>query len=102
MEKQIKLNGYNNAGDIIWSPNQDLLVLSVSNGESWEELRVSLALVNLQNNSLTILYDNQELILRPKEWLDGDEIIVSNDDNYYVYNLMTKELREFENPSSTP
>lgn len=101
-EKELSLNDYDNAGRFIWAPDQTQIVFSVSKGSDWTDWNVSLALGNLQDLSSTIIYDNQQQSLRPEKWLNDSEIVVSSNENFYIFNLITKELRPFINPSSTP
>lgn len=98
LEKKIPLDGYDSAGHILWSPDQEYLVFSISTGTDWTDWHVSLALANLQGLSTKILY-NEQRVLNPKEWLNRNEILVSIDENFYVFNLTTKKLRDFVKPT---
>lgn len=101
-EKELSLNDYDNAGRFIWAPDQTQIVFSISKGSDWTDWNVSLALANLQDLSSTIIYDNQQQSLRPEKWLNNTEIVVSSNENFYIFNLITKELRPFVTPTSTP
>lgn len=101
-EKQIPLNGYDSAGHILWSPDQDSIVFSVSTGDDWTNWHISLVSVNLKNLSSTIIYDNEKQALRPREWLNQNEILVSSGENFYILDIKTKKLKDFVQPTPTP
>ncbi len=92
-ENSIFFEKYTHAGRILWSPKQDYLVLSASNGTNSSNTLRFFELIELDSLTTTnILRDiNQALI--PITWLNHHTILVEEYGGHYYYlDIISKEL----------
>lgn len=92
-ENSIFFDKYTHAGRILWSPKQDYLVLSASNGTNSSNTLNFFELIELDSmKTTTILRDiNQALI--PLTWINHHTILVEEYGGpFYYLDLISKEL----------
>jgi hypothetical protein len=93
---------YNQAGDILWSPNMSKLVLGQAfidpNEPGSDVLETkpsifSVGLIDLTDNSRQLVISDNSLFTRPVKWLDENRIeLLDEDANYWIYNLTDQTL----------
>lgn len=89
----IELIDYSFAGNMIWSPSQEKIILSVGTGNDWDNFQTWILLVNLTDGSQTVIYSDQQYTIRSKEWINNDTILVESDTQLMYFNLMNKSLK---------
>jgi hypothetical protein len=85
-EESIFFDKYSDAGNILWSPKQDYLLLDTDPIGFFELVKLDL----LTTKSIPV---NQNQILDPLEWLNNHTILVKEYGGYYFYlDIITTEL----------
>lgn len=101
-ERRLWLKGYLSAGNILWSSNQNQLVLALVTGDDWDSKRIGLAQVNVNGLSYTMLIQDEERVLIPVAWIADNEMLLRErgGDVFFLFDLNTKQIQN--GPTVTP
>lgn len=92
-EKSIFFDEYTDAGDILWSPKQDYLVLAASNGTDWSNTISFIELVELDSLTTKNILRNMKPVIIPLMWLNNHMIFVKEfGGRYFHLDIMSEEL----------
>lgn len=95
-ESKLLLKEYTVAGSILWSPNQDRLVLALAKGTDWENTIFTIMEVNIATFQTTTIIQNHKPGLDPVEWVTENEIKIQergDSQNLMLVNLVTKNIQ---------
>ncbi len=96
--KSIVLNPqYNQAGELIWSPDKSKIAAAqaIVDYEGSKPDLFSVAIIDLENQSLRIIIQDNPLEMTPKIWLDENTIeLVDMESKTWVFDLSTNILLE--------
>jgi hypothetical protein len=95
---------YNEAGDILWSPDMSKIVLgqafidpNVLNSDviKTKPSTFSIVLINLADNSRQVVISDNSTFTSPEKWLDENRIELFNEDwRYWIFNVTDQTLVE--------
>ncbi len=95
---------YNEAGDILWSPDMSKLVLGQAfvdpNAPNSDVIKTkpstfSIVLINLADNSRQVVISDNSTFTSPERWLDENRIELFNEDwRYWIFNVTDQTLVE--------
>jgi Tol biopolymer transport system component len=86
-EKSTLFEGYSSAGSILWSPQQDQLVLAVTKGTNWSDTLCSIELVELDSLTSRTLVKDKDLdwVYDPVLWNNNHTILLKERGGPYLY-----------------
>lgn len=86
-EKSMLFEGYSSAGSILWSPQQDQLVLAVTKGTNWSDTLCSIELVELDSLTSRTLVKDKDLdwVYDPVLWNNNHTILLKERGGPYLY-----------------
>ena len=94
---------YNEAGNVIWSPDKSRIIFSARSGENCENLVYYLVMMNLDNLKQTILLEGPTFDYYPIDWTEENNILLDLGAlGYGSLNLATKEITPYLTPTPTP
>jgi hypothetical protein len=94
---------YSQAGTITWAPDSSKLLFQVAEGDSWETVSFSLALVSLTDSSYIEFLQNEAPRLKLIEWLDLHTVLLEDwDQNSWILDISTGILTSLPTPTSSP
>jgi len=94
-EKSLYFKGYSNAGSIVWSSQENQLVLAVTKGTNWSDTLCSIALVKLDSLTTSIIVEDKDLdwVYDPVLWINNHTILLKERGGPYLYlDMTTKKL----------
>lgn len=92
-EKSLLLKGYSDAGSIIWSPQQDQLVIAVANGTNWSNVSSSIEIINVDSLTTKTLIKDEDWIFDPIMWTNNHTILLKERGGPYQYlNITTEKI----------
>lgn len=90
-EKSLRLKGYSDAGSIIWSPQQDKLVIAVSKGTDWSNALSSIELIYIDSLTTKTLIKDKDWIFDPIMWTNNHTVLLKERGGPYQYLDITTE-----------
>jgi Tol biopolymer transport system component len=94
---------YSQAGTITWAPDSRKLLFQEAEGDSWETVSYSLALVSLSDSSFIEFLQNEVPLLKTIEWLDLYTVFLEDwDQNSWTLDTSTGTLTSLPTPTSSP
>lgn len=92
-ENSLIFEQYSNAGKIIWSPNQDFLIIAATSGDKWSNTLSFLELIEVETLESKNILKNITPIIDPLTWVNNHTILVQErNSNYFYFDIMNKEL----------
>ena len=100
-EISLALKGFSDAGSILWSPNQDQLVLGLSKGDNWEDTIFFIGTVDISSLTLSVHVQDSETGIDPIKWVNNNEILIQErGESTLLLNLKSNDLQIM--PTITP
>jgi hypothetical protein len=102
-ERSVLLKGYSNAGSILWSPNQDELVLTLTKGDDWSNTLFSAARISFPALTLKVLIKDRDGGFDTVAWVSDHEVLLNvrgEENSFLTLNLLTGQLKV--EPTMTP
>ncbi len=90
-ERSLSFKEYSNAGSIIWSPQQDQIVLAVTKGTNWSNTLCSIELVEVDSLTSRTLVKDEDLVFDPIVWINKHTILLKERGGRYLYLDITTE-----------
>ena len=84
-EKSIFLGQYSNAGSIVWSPNQDYLVLATTIENDSSNISGYVKLIEVDKLTSKTIAENEDWFFDPLVWLNSHTILIRERGGYYFY-----------------
>lgn len=102
-EKSLFFDEYSGAGSILWSPQQDRLVLAFTKGTNWSSTLAAIGIIDVDNLTSKVLIQDEERILDPVEWKNSSTILVKKRGGDFFYlDITTRKLDVAPTATSFP
>jgi hypothetical protein len=102
-ESILLFNQYVDAGSIIWSPEQNYLVLAASTGTNWSNTSGFIELIEVNTLKSRTLAKNQAWVSDPLAWINNHTILVKERGGDYFYlDTTTEQLSPAPNLMTFP
>lgn len=94
---------YNQAGDLLWSPDNKKVIFTAFQGDGCENTTYFLILLDLANNDQTVFLENTVATYYPSQWIDTNHILVSGgiENIYFVVDISTRKTTPYLTPTPT-
>jgi hypothetical protein len=92
---------FDEAGDVVWSPDKSRIVFSARAGEDCENMVNYLVMMNMEDQSQTVLRESTTDFYTPVEWMEENKILLSlgYGVGYGVLDLTTDEIAPYLTPT---
>jgi len=92
-ENSLDFDQYSDAGSIIWSPEQDYLVLAASKGTNWSNTLGFVEIIEVDTLTPRTVVENKNGVFDPVVWLNNHTILLKErGGNYFYLDTTTEKL----------